>query len=97
MRSGASFYVPCQGSQPPSPSPGKAGVEVAASDFLAWNAARALAPQPGEPVPILWLDRPVAALTGLSGSAAEAYGRWRDRCRALQYYEAVSAEDQKVF
>jgi hypothetical protein len=72
-------------------------MEVPAADFLSWNAARALAPQPGEPVPILWLDRPVNAMAGLSGAAARAYELWRGRCRALKYYEAVSAEDQKHF
>ncbi|KAG2433908.1 hypothetical protein HXX76_008260 [Chlamydomonas incerta] len=43
--------------------------------------------QPHEPVPVFWLDRLVAEVTGMEGRAATAFETWQQRCRALRYNE----------
>jgi hypothetical protein len=43
-------------------------------------------------MPILWLDR-LVEVPDLEGQAAEVYGRWRGKCRALHYQDLK--EDQR--
>ncbi|EFJ42558.1 hypothetical protein VOLCADRAFT_97349 [Volvox carteri f. nagariensis] len=45
-----------------------------------------------EPVTVMWLDRLVGAVQGMADTTEQTYNTWKQRCRALKYFDLPEYE-----
>ncbi|PNH12950.1 hypothetical protein TSOC_000064 [Tetrabaena socialis] len=81
-----SYAAPEHSDNSPPPLPPRLH-NVSYTDLMRWNVGLVLQrDQRFEPIPVFWLDRLVGAVAGMSGDLDAQYNTWRQRCKALNYY-----------
>ena len=76
------------GTAAPSSSAHPAMAEVSYSDLLAANTDTLLHSHAAEHVPILWVDRLVAGVSGMTGELTKVYDNWSKTSEIIHSLEA---------
>ncbi|KAG2431447.1 hypothetical protein HXX76_009462 [Chlamydomonas incerta] len=76
------------GAVPPSSTNHPAMAEVSYPDLLAANTDALLHSHSVEHVPILWVDRLVAGVSGMTEELNKVYDNWNKSCIILHYFDA---------
>ncbi|KAG2444931.1 hypothetical protein HXX76_001667 [Chlamydomonas incerta] len=86
---GSQLQLAKDGAAAPSSAAHPAMAEVAYADLLAANTDVLLHSHSVEHVPILWVDRLVAGVSGMTPELSKVYANWKHTCVVLRYYEVT--------